>query len=73
MTIDETIKHYEKLIEQNNFLIKTNDSYNFSQLDWKNENKEYRQLIEWLKDYKRLKEQEPRKGYWDNKRGIRIV
>ena len=25
---------------------------------------EFRQLVEWLKDYKRLKEQEPKTGHW---------
>ena len=25
---------------------------------------EFRQLAEWLKDYKRLKEQEPKTGHW---------
>lgn len=25
---------------------------------------EFRRLVEWLKDYKRLKEQEPKPGHW---------
>lgn len=26
---------------------------------------DYRQLAEWLKDYKRMKEQEPKTGHWE--------
>ncbi len=50
------IEHYEKLIKENNFLIKTNDSYNFSQLKWKHKNEEYKQLVKWLKQLQKIQE-----------------
>lgn len=54
-SLNNAIKHYEKLIKENEFLIKTNDSYNFSQLEWKHKNEEYRQLVKWLKELKELR------------------
>lgn len=50
MTIEEAIKHAEEVADY--------DCYNEKQFKC---TEEHRQLAEWLKDYKRLKEQEPRK------------
>lgn len=47
MTLDETIKHAEEVADY--------DCYNEKQLKCADEHK---QLAEWLRDYKRLKEQE---------------
>lgn len=52
MSFDDVIEHYEKLIRLNEFLIRTNDPYNFNQPRWKQEIKEYRQRIEELKERK---------------------
>lgn len=63
ISLDEAIKHAEKVAEE-----KESEAQNleYSKLDWKYEAnqcsecaKEHRQLAEWLKDYKRLLEQEP--------------
>ena len=66
MTLDKAIKHAEEVIVEM--------SYEFQESvalqDHKNAKlcrecaEEHRQLAEWLKDYKRLKEQEPKTGYW---------
>lgn len=58
MTLDEAIKHAEEVAEEQEKLCKVNDDFNFSQPVWRKCAKEHRQLAEWLKDYKRLKEQE---------------
>lgn len=63
MTLDEAIKHAEEVAEE-----KEDEAQDleYSRLDWRHEAnqclecaKEHRQLAEWLKDYKRLLEQEP--------------
>lgn len=54
MTLDETIKTFEKAADEQEKLCKSNDSFNFSQPKWKECLNEYRQITEWLKDYKRL-------------------
>lgn len=59
MTLDEVIKHAEEVAKE-----KESEAQDLecSKLDWKYEAEcaeEHRQLAEWLKDYKRLKEQEP--------------
>ena len=67
MTLDEAIKHTEKIAENKENLTKiykalNEDRLNEDGLSFGEEEKcteEYRQLAEWLKDYKRLKEQEP--------------
>ncbi len=59
MTLDEAIKHCQEVADEQEKLCKINDPYNFSQPKWKECAAEHRQLAEWLKDYKRLKEQEP--------------
>ncbi len=33
--------------------------------DYKRYAEDHRQLAEWLRDYKRLKEREPKTGYWE--------
>ncbi len=63
MKLDEAIKHAEEVAEE-----KENEAQDleYSKLDWRHEAnqcstcaEEHRQLAEWLKDYKRLLEQEP--------------
>jgi len=64
MTLDEAIKHYEKVAEE-----KESEAQHleYSKLDWKYEAnrcskcaEEHKQLAEWLRDYKRLLELEKR-------------
>jgi hypothetical protein len=62
MTLESAIKHCEEVAEEQEKLCKVNDSFNFSQPKWGECAAEHRQLAEWLKDYKRLKEQEPFKN-----------
>ena len=63
MTLDEAIKHAEEVAEE-----KENEAQDleYSKLDWRHEAnqcftcaEDHRQLAEWLKELKRLKEQEP--------------
>lgn len=63
MTLDEAIKHAEEVAEEKE---SEAQDLEYSKLGWRYEvNKcskcaeEHRQLAEWLKDYKRLLEQEP--------------
>jgi hypothetical protein len=63
MTLDEAIKHAEEVAEEKENEV---EYLEYSRLDWRHEAnqcsecaKEHRQLAEWLKDYKRLLEQEP--------------
>lgn len=63
MTLDEAIKHAEEVAEKNEGLC--NQIHPAAQ--WRDYGKcasEHRQLADWLKDYKRLKEQEPKTGNW---------
>lgn len=54
MTLDEAIRHAEEIAE--------------SRCD--ECGREHRQLAEWLKDYKRLLEKEPKTGHWiDHQKG----
>lgn len=72
MTLDEAILHMEELAEEKekeakewheNQIRKCNLVL-FAEMDYTHENEckklasEYRQLVEWLKDYKRIKEQD---------------
>ena len=59
MTLDEAIKHCEEVAEEQDKLCKVNDSFNFSQPKWEKCADEHRQLAEWLKELKQLKEQKP--------------
>lgn len=72
MTLDEAIKHAEEVAEEKESEVQ---DLEYSKLDWRYEAnqcskcaKEHRQLAEWLKDYKRLLEQEPKKGHWIDER-----
>ena len=63
MTLEEAIKHAEEVAEEKENEVQ---DLEYSKLDWKHEAdqcskcaEEHRQLAEWLKDYKRLIEQEP--------------
>lgn len=72
MTLDEAILHIEELTEKkekeakewHENQIRKCKFVLFSEMDYTNENEckklasEYRQLAEWLKDYKRIKEQD---------------
>ena len=65
MTLDEAIKHAEEVAETKEKQIKREDWEKGSLTE---ESciacaEEHRQLAEWLKDYKRLLEQEPKTGY----------
>ena len=62
MTLDEAIKHCEEVSEEQERLCKCNDDYNFSQPKWRKCAEEHRQLAEWLKELKELKEEERREG-----------
>lgn len=55
MKIDEAIDRYEKLAAEYEFKIMCNDDFNFSQPKWREAATECRQMVEWLKDYKKLK------------------
>jgi hypothetical protein len=66
MTLESAIKHCEEVAKEQEKLCKVNDSFNFSQPKWKKCAEEHRQLAEWLKDYKRLKKQEPFKNAYIN-------
>ena len=57
MTLDGAIKHAEEVAEEQDKLCKVNDSFNFSQLKWEECANEHRQLAEWLKELKQLREQ----------------
>ena len=63
MNLEDAIRHAEEVAEE-----KENEAQEleYSKLDWKHEAnlckecaEEHRKLAEWLRDYKRLKEQEP--------------
>ena len=64
MTLDEAIKHAEEVAEE-----KENEGKLLCQSEGSSIGclmcaEEHRQLAEWLKDYKRLLEQEPEMGEW---------
>jgi hypothetical protein len=67
MTLDEAIKHAEEVAEEKDkFINKTYATFGEDRLLFKEEENEckkcaneHRQLAKWLKDYKRLLEQEP--------------
>jgi hypothetical protein len=66
MTIDEAIRHAEEVAEIKKIESETAEIQGCDRYALKCEEcaKEHRQLAEWLKDYKRLKEQEPKTGHW---------
>ena len=66
MTLDEAIKHAEEVAEQNEWF---EENY-LENKGCKECAKEHRQLAEWLKDYKRLLEQESNTGHWIEKDGF---
>ena len=63
MTLDEAIRHCEEVAKENERIaFDLTTAFNMETIKSKECKKcanEYRQLAEWLKDYKRLKEQEP--------------
>lgn len=54
MTLEEAIKHAEEVAEKNEAVVRIKGEYAPSCAKCA---EEHRQLAEWLKDYKRLKEQ----------------
>lgn len=67
MTLEEAIKHAEEVAEKNERRAESVRNRPISSADFYHEEEscskcatEHRQLAEWLKDYKRLKEQEPK-------------
>lgn len=58
MTIDEAISHEERNIEINKLIGEVSDCEPTNAIDY------HRQLVEWLKELKQLREQEPKTGYW---------
>ena len=70
MTLDEAIKHAEEVAEEKNMQADFDTDYLCYQMSEAERNQckecaeEHRQLAEWLKDYKRLKEQESKMGHW---------
>ena len=63
MTLDEAILHAEEVANANERLCET--AHPAMQLsDYGKCAEEHRQLAEWLKELKRLKEQEPKTGHW---------
>jgi len=77
MTLDEAIKHAEEVAEE-----KEGEAQDleYSKLDWRHEAnqcskcaEEHRQLAGWLKDYKRLLEQEPKTGHCEDCKHFRKI
>lgn len=63
MTIDEAIKHCEEVIVENLEKTKDRNASDPIAINCFECAEEHRQLAEWLKDYKRLLEQEPKMGH----------
>lgn len=59
MTLDEAIKHAEEVAEEQENKFSTSGEYLGNNADCKKCAEEHRQLAEWLKDYKRLLDQQP--------------
>ena len=70
MTLDEAIKHAEEIAEENQRVVDTKDvtidmlfcddeEIEEHLANYQKRAEDYRQLAKWLRDYKRLKEQEP--------------
>ena len=56
MTLESAIRHCEEVAEEQDRLCKANDEFNISQPKWRECAKEHRQLAEWLRQLKKLKE-----------------
>ena len=58
MTLDEAIEHYEKVAEMNDVIANEAGEENWTiMFECQKCAEEHKQLAEWLKDYKRLREQ----------------
>ena len=55
MTLDKAIQHCQEVAEEQDKLCKINDDFNFSQPRWRECAKEHRQLAEWLKELRYLR------------------
>lgn len=78
MTLDDAIKHAEEVARENEkFCYKKGGKggYFNEDTDWNNIKcvEEHRQLADWLKDYKRLLEQEPCEDCWSKKEVVDII
>ncbi len=66
MTINEAINHAEEVAQEKRYeyqeCVAVNDIESAEECGRCGQ--EHEQLAEWLKDYKRLKEQEPKTGHW---------
>ena len=69
MTIDEAIKHAEEVMVENLEKTKDRNASDPIAINCFECADEHRQLAEWLKDYKRLLEQEPKTGHWIYQKG----
>lgn len=58
MTIDEAIKNYEKIADENQRVVDTGSVINDVAIYYQRRAGEYRQLAGWLKELKQLKGQE---------------
>lgn len=70
MTLDEAIKHAEEVMIENLEKTKDRNASDPIAINCFECAEEHRQLAEWLKDYKRLLEQEPNTGHWIEKDGF---
>lgn len=59
MTLDEAIKQCQEVAEENQAIVDACDYYGDNMAECEKCGEEHRQLAEWLKDYKRLLEQQP--------------
>lgn len=59
MTLDEAIKNYEEIAEENQRVVDTGSVINDVAIYYQRRAGEYRQLAGWLKELKQFKEQEP--------------
>lgn len=64
MTLDEAIKHAEEVMIENLEKTKGRNAGDSIAINCFECADDHRQLAEWLKDYKRLLEQEPKTGHW---------
>ena len=62
MSLDEAIKHAEEVAEENQAIVDSCDYYGENMAKCEKCAEEHRQLAEWLKELKELKEDEERKN-----------
>lgn len=62
MSLDDAIKHCEEVAEENQAIVDSCDYYGENMAKCEKCAEEHRQLAEWLKELKELKEDEERKN-----------